>query len=94
MEFASDITRVPFGRTGALIGANDAPSPEVSYGHDLKSIPLHGVSKIRTFLSYRNSDRKVRKTMVGSGRTEVSIPPFSIFSRATRWAWFQGHKVQ
>ncbi len=50
MKFASDITRVSFGRTGVLIGANDAPSPELSYGHDLKGIPLDGVSKIVTFL--------------------------------------------
>ena len=46
MKFASDITRVPFGRTDILIGANDAPSPELSYGHDLKGTPLHGVSKV------------------------------------------------
>ena len=50
---ASDITMVPFGRTGVLIGANDAPSPELSYGHDLKGIPLHGVLKIGTSLCSR-----------------------------------------
>ncbi len=49
MNFANEMTRVPFGRTGALIGGDDAPSPDLSYGHDLKCIPLHGVSKIRTF---------------------------------------------
>ena len=32
MKFASDITRVPFDRTDVLKGANDAPSPEFSYG--------------------------------------------------------------
>ena len=35
MKFASDITRVPFGRTDVLIGANDAPSPEFSHGYGL-----------------------------------------------------------
>ena len=55
MKLASDITEVSFGRTGALIGANDASSAELSYGHDLKGIPLHGVSKLGTFLFYGKS---------------------------------------
>ena len=77
MKFASDMTRVPFGLTGVLIGANDAPFLVLSYGHDLKGIPLHGVSKIWIFLFVMaNRDRKIGKTMVGFGRTEVSIPPF------------------
>ena len=45
MKFASDITRVPFGRTDVLIGANDAPSPKLSDGKDLKSASFHGFSK-------------------------------------------------
>ena len=45
MKFASDITRVPFGRTDVLIGAHDAPSPELSYGHGLKGASFHGFSK-------------------------------------------------
>ena len=48
MKFASDITRVAFGRKDVLIGASDAPSPELSYGHDLKGTPLHGVSEVGT----------------------------------------------
>ncbi len=46
MEFASNITRVPFGRTYVLICASDAPSPELSYGQDLKSTSFQGVSKV------------------------------------------------
>ena len=77
MEFASDINRVPFGRTDILIGANDAPSLELSFGHDLKGTPLHGVSKIWTVpLLIANLDRTIIKTMVGFGRTEASISPF------------------
>ena len=77
MKFASDITRVPFCRTDVLIGANDAPSPELSYGHDLKGVPLHGVLKIGTFFFFMaDQDRTFAKTMVGFGRTEVSIPLF------------------
>ena len=45
MELASDITKVPFGRTYVLIGANDAPSPELSYGHGLKGTSFTGCSK-------------------------------------------------
>ena len=74
MKFASDITRVPFGRTDVLIGANDAPSPELSYGHDLKGTSFHGVSKVGIFAA--KLDRKIETNMVGFGRTEVSIPPF------------------
>ena len=55
MKFASDITRVPFGRTDVLIGANDAPSLELSYGHGLEGTPLHVVSKIGTFLFHGKS---------------------------------------
>ena len=77
MKFASDITRVPFGRTDVLIGANDAPSPELSYGHDLKGTSFQGVSKVGCFLIVAaNLDRKMEKTMVGFGRAEVPIPPF------------------
>ena len=53
MKFASDITRVPFGRTDVLIGANDAPSPELSYGRGLEgaSAPLFtGFRKLGFFL--------------------------------------------
>ena len=49
MKLASDITRVPFGRTDVLIGANDAPSPELLYGHDLKGTSFRGVSKVGIF---------------------------------------------
>ena len=77
MKFGSDITRVPFRRTDVLIGASDAPSPELSNGHDLKGISFQGISKVGIFLMFAaNGDRKVEKTMVGFGRTEVSIPPF------------------
>ena len=50
MKFARNITRVPCGRTDVLIGAKDAPSLELSYGHGLEGTPLHVVSKIGTFL--------------------------------------------
>ena len=45
LKFASGITGVPFGRTEVLIGAIDAPSPELSHGHGLKGACFHGVSK-------------------------------------------------
>ena len=44
MKFASDITRVPFGRTDVLIGASEASSPKLSCGHGLKGASCHGVS--------------------------------------------------
>ena len=43
MKFASDITRVPFGRTYVLIGAAGAASLELSYRHGLKGTSFHGV---------------------------------------------------
>ena len=46
---------VPSGRTDALIGANDAPSVELSYGHDLKGIPLHGASEWELSFLYGKS---------------------------------------
>ena len=47
MKFARDITRVPFGRTDVLIGANDAPSPDLSNGHGLKDPgPQNGCPKL------------------------------------------------
>ena len=52
MKFASDITRVPFGRTDVLIGASDAPSPELSYGHDFKGTSPQGVSKVGIFFTF------------------------------------------
>ena len=61
MKFASDITWVPFGRTDVLIGANDAPSPEPSYGHDLKCTPLHGGSKVGTFFLQQIGIVKLKK---------------------------------
>ena len=77
MKFASDTTRVPFGRTDVAIGANDAPSPELSDGHDLKGTPLHGVSKAeQLFAAAATRDRKIEKTMDGFCRTQVSIPSF------------------
>ena len=81
MKFASDITRVPFGRTDAFIGANDAPSHELSYGHDLQGPPLHIVSKFGPFFCMANRDRIIEKTMVGFGRTEASVPQFCSFFR-------------
>ena len=72
MKFASDITRVSFGRTDVLIGANDARSPELSYGHDLKGTSFHGVSKAGVFfICTANWYRKIEKTMVGFCRTDV-----------------------
>ena len=50
MKFASDISRVPFGRTDVLIGASDAPPPEFSYGHGLKGASFHGFSKVEILL--------------------------------------------
>ena len=36
-----------------------------------------GFSKVGIFFIFAaNRDRKIEKTMVGFGRTEVSIPPF------------------
>ena len=68
---------MPFGRTDVLIGASDAPSPELSYGHDLKGTSFQGVSKVGVFYIFAaNRNRKVENTMVGFGRTTVSIPPF------------------
>ena len=77
MEFANDITMVPFGRTDVLIGANDAPSPELSYRHGLNSACVHGISKIGIFLTIAaNWERNVEKKKVGFGHTEIAIPPF------------------
>ena len=42
MKFANDVARVPFGRTDVFIGASDALSPELSYGHGLKGASFHG----------------------------------------------------
>ena len=62
MEFASDITRVPFGRTDVLIGANGAPSSELSYGHGLKGASFHWFSKVGIFLMFAaNLERTVDK---------------------------------
>ena len=78
MKFASDISRLPFGRTDVLMGANDAPSPELSYGHGLKGASLHGFSNVGIFLMFAAKwERTIEKTRVGFGRTEVSIPPCS-----------------
>ena len=94
MQFASDITRVPFDRTDVLIGANDAPSPELSYGHDLKGTSFHGVSKAGIFPSFTaNWDRTVEQKYgrIWSYRgLDTTILKF--FWRSTRWAWFQGHR--
>ena len=77
MKFASDITRVPFGRTDVLIGANDAPSPELSYGHGLKGASFHGVFESWDSLCFvANWERTIGKTRSGFGRAAVSIPPF------------------
>ncbi len=74
MKFASNITRVPFGRTDVLLAANEAPSLELSCGHDLNSTPLQGVSKVGTFLFFAaNRDRQIEKATVGFGSTEVSL---------------------
>ena len=37
------ITGMPFARTDVLIGASDAPSPELSHGHGLKGACFHRV---------------------------------------------------
>ena len=50
MKFASDITRVQFGCAYVPIGANDAPYPELSYGHGLKGTFFHGVFESWDFL--------------------------------------------
>ena len=60
MKFASDITRVPCGRTDVLIGASEAPSPEFSYGHGLDGASFHGFSKVGMFFA-ANRDRKIEK---------------------------------
>ena len=91
MKFASDITRVPFGRTDVLIGANDAPSPELSYGHDLKGLPLHGVSKTGTFVLWQMMIVQLEKTWSDSVVQRSRYHHFEFFSRSTRWAWFQRH---
>ena len=76
MKFAREISSVPFGRTDGLIGADDAPSPELSYGHGLKGASFHEFSKVEIFLVVAaNGERTIEKQMVGFGRTEVSIPP-------------------
>ena len=76
MKLASDIARVQFGRPDVSICANDAPSPELSYGHGLKGASFQGFSKIGSFLIVAaNWERQIEKTKVGCGRTEVSIPP-------------------
>ena len=62
MKFASDRTRLPFGRTDALIGANDTPAPELSFGHGLKGTSFHGVSKVAIFsILAANRDRAIEK---------------------------------
>ena len=72
MKIASDMSRVQFGRTEVLIGANDAPSPELSYGHSLKGASFHRLSKVGILLNLAaNWERTVEKTRVGFGRTEV-----------------------
>ena len=40
---------VPFGRSYVLIGANDAPSPELSHGHGLKGACSHGVGFFKSW---------------------------------------------
>ena len=52
MKFASDIPRVAFGRTDVLIGANDAPSPELSYGHTLKGASFQEFSRAGIFFIF------------------------------------------
>ena len=67
-QFASDITRVPCGRTDVLIGGKDAPSPEHSYGHGLDSASFQGlfVSKVWNFFIFATTwERKVETN--GSG---------------------------
>ena len=87
MRFASDICRVPFGRTHVLIGANNAPSPGLSYWRDLKGIPLLWVSKIGAFLFVMaNWDRKIGNTMVGVGRSGSNSAGL-LFSEAARWIY-------
>ena len=74
MKFASDITRVPFGRTDVSTGANDAPPPELSYGHGLEGASFHGVFESWDFLIFAaNWERIVEPTRVRFGRTEVSV---------------------
>ena len=86
MKCASDTTRVPFGRTDVLIGANDAPSPELSYGHGLKGTSFRGLfeSWVFSLFSQQNENVQLETTRVGYYH-------FEFVSRSTRWAWFSGH---
>ena len=49
MKFASGVSGMNFGRTDVLIGVNDAPSPELSYGHGLEGASVHWFSKAGSF---------------------------------------------
>ena len=49
IDFASDITGVPFGRTEALVVPNDAPSRELSHGQVLGGGPFDGRFKSWVF---------------------------------------------
>ena len=62
----------------------------LSYGHGLKGAAFRGFSKVGISVTFVTKlERKIEKTRVGFGRTEVSIQSFSnCFSRSTRWAWF------
>ena len=51
---------MPFGRTDVVIGAHGAPSPELSYGHDLKCMSFQRVSKVGIFFIFAsNRNRKI-----------------------------------
>ena len=49
MEYASDITGVPLGRTEAIVVPNDAPSRELSHVQGLGVAPFHSGFKSWVF---------------------------------------------
>ena len=90
MKFASDITRVPCGRTDVLIGANDAPSLELSYRRGLEGASFNGFSKIGTLFVCSKSGSQNWKNYgrIWSYRG-LDTTILKHCSRSTRWAWFQ-----
>ena len=86
---------MPFGRTDVLIGANGAPSPELSYGNGLKGASFHGFSKVVIFLIVPNWERKLEKkrSQIWSYRG-LDTTMLKLFSRSGRWAWFHGYRGQ
>ena len=93
MTFARNISWVPFGRTDVLIGASDAPSPELSYGMISKAFLFKGVQKLGFYIFAATRERKVEKDYgrIWSYRG-LDTTILNLFSTSTRWVWFQGHR--